>query len=1177
MSLKVDRLQLEIIINNDQARKSLRALDDEARSIQKSMKGMTEGTDEWIQSTKRLSSIKTQMDGIQDSIGITGMSLKELSAKQREFNMLVSNLPANSPEYAKYKQTLDEINGRIKELKGNAKDVNGALEGQGGGMSQIFEKVKGAAIGLGVAAAAAFSLDAIKEYVKGGIEAAIKLRDTEGLLLEELNGQKSVQTDLIELAKKRAGSTMYSRLEIEDAEKFLAIQQRTPEQIKKTIDAATNLAALTGVSLKEAVETLDATMEGKLGKGLGKLEKDFKGLTKEQMYNGAAIDIVAQKYGGLAEREMNTVEGRVNLLGKAWNGLQRTLGETVLDSGGMFAGIIDGATSLLNTFKKLIEVPVSQKIQQEKDDLNSLVFQIQATNTNQSERNRLLDELRTKYPEFLGNLTNEEATNKRLATTLANVNEQYVAKIRLASSEDQLKKIAEVQQKASDKLTKAEHDRNSILAKQMDLLYQANSTAAKLVENAPSLDEKIELVKKYFGGTGGTGEAFLKAAQKAKEASKTMTDATKEFTDAQLKIAEDGVNGALNLSKSLDGVSNEILNMALKTKDADLKAVIQTELADRESQIRLAAKHKEDAKLKIDLTKATEEELQKIISEGAVQGATEADKTMGSAAKKELNRREGLSKAYEKYMDLMREIADIEKTNFAEKLSQTEGEIKSVNDKYNNEIKKIEEFKEHNKKDLSPAKTKELDNKVGELEITRDAQTKQVLEQAEKDFADKVALIHENLRVARMSITGREIYEINKKYDESQKEILDAVEYRYKQEISQANGNKEKILLAEKNKADALEQIQGDLSKLEIARKEETDKANKAGEITYEQDLKALKIKSETDLATGKEKIQMEINKKYKKLLDENVGDEKRTNEIKAQMEDEFNAASAAAGEEEWKKKFDKIKEYAQFAINQLSGLASAWSDYQNGLLQRDEVNTTKQKDTLKKQLDAKLISQKQYDEGVSKLDAEADKKKRKIAHDQAIVQKATSVANAIINTAVAITSVLSIPILGEALAIVVGLLGAAQIALILATPIPQAATGRYNVIGNQDGKAYNNVPYQNSFNGIPGRPMLVNETGNEIVIDPYTTRNLQMNYPDIIEGINQARVPQRAGGSYPYATSQRTVGGISSQSVFDSEALQVIKDFTSQLKKPLDATIVYDNMKYSMNTVAQLEKSVTR
>ena len=210
MSLKIDRLQLEIIINNDQARKSLRSLDDEARAIQKSMKGMKEGTDEWIQATKRLASIKTQMDSIQDSIGITGLTVKELIAKQKELNMVLNNISPNLPAYKQYRETLDQVNGRLSELKGKAKESGGTLNEMFGSLSPTIMK-------LGAAAAAAFSLDAIKEYVKGGVEAAIKLRDTENLLLEELNGQKSVQNDLINLAKKRAGTSMYSRVEIEEA------------------------------------------------------------------------------------------------------------------------------------------------------------------------------------------------------------------------------------------------------------------------------------------------------------------------------------------------------------------------------------------------------------------------------------------------------------------------------------------------------------------------------------------------------------------------------------------------------------------------------------------------------------------------------------------------------------------------------------------------------------------------------------------------------------------------------------------------------------------------------------------------------------------------------------------------------------------------------------------------
>lgn len=213
--------------------------------------------------------------------------------------------------------------------------------------------------------------------------------------------------------------------------------------------------------------------------------------------------------------------------------------------------------------------------------------------------------------------------------------------------------------------------------------------------------------------------------------------------------------------------------------------------------------------------------------------------------------------------------------------------------------------------------------------------------------------------------------------------------------------------------------------------------------------------------------------------------------------------------------------------VSAMSGLNSALNDYDNAMLQKDVAANDEKKANLKRQLDSKLITQQQYDAGVAKLDEAMDKRKKALAYEQAKRNKALAIAQAIINVAQAVTSALGAgPIIGIILAALVGILGAVQIAYIASTPIPeaakgryrmlaQAANGRYNVIGQDDGKAYNNVPYEPSFTGIPGRPLLVNETGNEIVIDPYTTKNLQLNYPEVLQAINIARVPQRATGQY--------------------------------------------------------------
>lgn len=82
---------------------------------------------------------------------------------------------------------------------------------------------------------------------------------------------------------------------------------------------------------------------------------------------------------------------------------------------------------------------------------------------------------------------------------------------------------------------------------------------------------------------------------------------------------------------------------------------------------------------------------------------------------------------------------------------------------------------------------------------------------------------------------------------------------------------------------------------------------------------------------------------------------------------------------------------------------------------------------------------------------------------------------------------------------------------------VPQAAEGRYNVIGEDDGVHYNNVSYAGvARTGLVSTPTLVGERGTELIIDANTLRNIQMNAPYVIDAIRANRVvPQRASGKY--------------------------------------------------------------
>ncbi|MFZ4523494.1 MAG: phage tail tape measure protein [Bacteroidales bacterium] len=292
-----------------------------------------------------------------------------------------------------------------------------------------------------------------------------------------------------------------------------------------------------------------------------------------------------------------------------------------------------------------------------------------------------------------------------------------------------------------------------------------------------------------------------------------------------------------------------------------------------------------------------------------------------------------------------------------------------------------------------------------------------------------------------------------------------------------------------------------------------------------------------------------------------------------------------------WGAKAEAFMGYANTVMNGMMGIDQAMSAYENSQLAKDQKQNDQKKLNLKRQLDAKTITQKQYDAGIAKLDQEMDVKKRELQVKQAKRQKALSLVQAIISTAQAVVTALSAgPIIGIILAALVGILGAVQIGYIASTPIPeafrgrytafrkasQAAMGRYDVLGQEDNKMYRGVPYQERpESGIYSSPTLFAETGREIILNPKHTENLMRFRPDLVDAI--MKVPQRSVGLYPEPSAQK---GSATQQItvkFDQDTLDEMKNFRDQLKKPLSSNIVYEDMRSSMDTVAAIEKSVTR
>ena len=86
---------------------------------------------------------------------------------------------------------------------------------------------------------------------------------------------------------------------------------------------------------------------------------------------------------------------------------------------------------------------------------------------------------------------------------------------------------------------------------------------------------------------------------------------------------------------------------------------------------------------------------------------------------------------------------------------------------------------------------------------------------------------------------------------------------------------------------------------------------------------------------------------------------------------------------------------------------------------------------------------------------------------------------------------------------------------------VKQRKEGNYSVIGADDKRQYNNVPFTGlAKTGVVTRPTLVAETGAELIVSPPDLAALQrhVNYPVVLQALQDARngnVPQRAEGNY--------------------------------------------------------------
>lgn len=259
--------------------------------------------------------------------------------------------------------------GRFKEEAARAKiiqeDFNKALAATpddeqlkefGRSMGAFGEKAKDATqvVGelvsaLGLVAASRAALEFAKESAAawGEQEAGVKRLNaaltSQGRLTESLELQQFAG-DL----QKATGQG--DELTLSLMGNFAALGRTTPE-LRNMARAASELAAGTGMSLPQAMEALNLSLDGQV-RGLSMTVPAVRNLTEEQLRNGEAIRLVSSLYQGQAAAAMNTLNGKIAALNGEWGDMQESLFEEFAP---MVKDIVDGVRSLVAGVTELPE------------------------------------------------------------------------------------------------------------------------------------------------------------------------------------------------------------------------------------------------------------------------------------------------------------------------------------------------------------------------------------------------------------------------------------------------------------------------------------------------------------------------------------------------------------------------------------------------------------------------------------------------------------------------------------------------------------------------------------------------------------------------------------------------------------------------------------------------------
>lgn len=304
------------------------------------------------------------------------------------------------------------------------------------GLEQSMIKVASAMNTLGASSEA--SEGYITDFLNrmGGIAPMANISITEvmalGATLDSLGQTSEVSSTALSkmFTKMASDATTYARIAGVSTEEFRKMMN---DNALGAFMMVLEAAGKTEGGLVQLTETLgDLGVEGGRATGVfGVLSKNTDLLKKQ-------IDIANKSFeeGNSVVDEFNT---KNNNLAANLEKLQKWLGGLFVNN-----AFLEGMKQMVNYAVRLINIPLSEKMEKERIELRKVELQLLNTNLPQAERLKLIRELQENYPEYFKHLDAERVSNRELQKAIKALNDEMINKIIIQREDEKIQRNNEV-------------------------------------------------------------------------------------------------------------------------------------------------------------------------------------------------------------------------------------------------------------------------------------------------------------------------------------------------------------------------------------------------------------------------------------------------------------------------------------------------------------------------------------------------------------------------------------------------------------------------------------------------------------------------------------------------------------------------------------------------------------